>query len=95
MFGASPSQILRHIVLPVIRPGMATVGIGMGKGLYDWIKASFHKGYQTKNGVFTSADFNYTPLVIAAVLFIAITIPQARFTDWLIARDRRRQLAAG
>lgn len=27
VFGASPSQILRHIVLPVIRPGMATVGV--------------------------------------------------------------------
>lgn len=27
VFGASPSQILRHIVMPVIRPGMATVGV--------------------------------------------------------------------
>jgi len=27
VFGASASQILRHIVLPVIRPGMATVGV--------------------------------------------------------------------
>ena len=27
VFGATPSQILRHIVLPVIRPGMATVGV--------------------------------------------------------------------
>ena len=31
----------------------------MGKGMYDWIKASFDKGYVTKNGTFTSADFNY------------------------------------
>jgi multiple sugar transport system permease protein len=27
VFGASPGQILRHIVLPVIRPGMATIGV--------------------------------------------------------------------
>ena len=27
VFGATPGQILRHIVLPVIRPGMATVGV--------------------------------------------------------------------
>ena len=40
-------------------PGKATVGIGMGKGMYDWIKAAFDKGYVTKNGSFTSADFNY------------------------------------
>ena len=26
-------------------------------------------------------------------LFVALTIPLARFTDWLVARDRRRQLA--
>jgi hypothetical protein len=24
---------------------------------------------------------------------VAVTIPLARFTDWLVARDRRRQLA--
>ena len=41
----------------------------------------------------TSATFNYTPYVAAAVLFVAITIPLARFTDWLILRDRRRRQA--
>jgi hypothetical protein len=24
-----------------------------------------------------------------------VTIPLARFTDWLVARDRKRRLAAG
>jgi hypothetical protein len=28
-------------------------------------------------------------------LFVAITIPLARFTDWLVARDRRRRQAGG
>jgi multiple sugar transport system permease protein len=27
VFGASPGQILRHVVLPIIRPGLATVGV--------------------------------------------------------------------
>src|SRR3954469_4279264 len=40
-------------------PGKATVGIGMGKGMYEWMKRSFDKGFITKNGTFTSADFNY------------------------------------
>jgi polar amino acid transport system permease protein len=40
-------------------------------------------------------DFNYTPYLIAALLFILLTIPLARFTDWLVVRDRRRQLALG
>jgi hypothetical protein len=29
------------------------------------------------------------------VLFVAITIPLARFTDWLVLRDRRRREAGG
>ena len=28
-------------------------------------------------------------------VIVAITIPQARFTDWLIARDRRQRQAGG
>jgi polar amino acid transport system permease protein len=43
----------------------------------------------------TASEFNFTPFVVTAVFFIAITIPQARFTDWLIERDRRRQRAGG
>ena len=38
-----------------------------------------------------AGTFNYTPYVATALLFILLTIPLARFTDWLIARDRRRQ----
>jgi polar amino acid transport system permease protein len=41
------------------------------------------------------ATFNFTPYVAAAVLFVAITIPLTRFTDWLVARDRGRRQAAG
>ena len=42
-----------------------------------------------------ASTFNYTPYVLTALIFILLTIPLARLTDWLIARDRRRQLALG
>jgi polar amino acid transport system permease protein len=42
-----------------------------------------------------AATFNYTPYMATALLFILLTIPLARLTDWLIARDRRRQSAGG
>ena len=42
-----------------------------------------------------AATFNYTPYMCTALLFILLTIPLARLTDWLIARERRRQLAGG
>ncbi len=41
-----------------------------------------------------AASFNYTPYLATAALFVLLTIPLARLTDWLVARDRRRQLAA-
>jgi polar amino acid transport system permease protein len=41
------------------------------------------------------ATFNFTPFLAAALLFVAITIPLARFTDHLIERDRRRRQAQG
>jgi polar amino acid transport system permease protein len=40
-----------------------------------------------------AATFNFTPYMVTALLFVLLTIPLARFTDWLIARERRRQLA--
>jgi polar amino acid transport system permease protein len=40
-----------------------------------------------------AATFNFTPYLAAALIFVLITVPLARFTDWLVARDRRRQLA--
>ena len=42
-----------------------------------------------------SATFNFTPYVVAAVIFVAFTIPLARLTDYLNERSRRRRVAAG
>ena len=35
--------------------------------------------------------FNLSPILMAAVLFVIITIPQARFVDWLIDRDSKKR----
>ncbi|MEO3826335.1 amino acid ABC transporter permease [Actinomadura sp. B10D3] len=43
-----------------------------------------------------SADtFNYTPYLAAAVLFVVLTVPMARFTDHLAARAERRRAPGG
>jgi len=41
-----------------------------------------------------AATFNFTSYLAAAVLFVAITVPLTRLTDWLLARERRRRQAA-
>jgi len=60
-------------------PAKASIGIGMGKGMYDWIRAAFDKGYITKNGSFTSADFNYkaqSQLTFLNALITEVTVPK-------------------
>ena len=43
--------------------------------------------------IYGAQQFNYASYVVAAVLFVVVTIPLARFTDHLIERDRRRRAA--
>jgi len=45
--------------------------------------------------IYGSTVFNYSSFTVAAILFLLLTIPLARFTDHLIERDRRRRLAGG
>lgn len=43
--------------------------------------------------VYSSFNFNYTSLLVAAVFFVVLTIPLARVTDWLGRRYARRERA--
>ena len=43
--------------------------------------------------IFQQADFNFTPLLCAALLFLMITIPLTRLVDYLLAKQRRRRQA--
>lgn len=45
--------------------------------------------------IYSGMYFNFTSYLAAAVLFIAITVPLARFTDYLVARDARRRSMGG
>ncbi len=59
--------------------GKASVGIGMGLGMYEWINAAFQKGYITKSGAFTAADFDYkaqTRLEFQQALITSVTVPK-------------------
>ena len=35
--------------------------------------------------------FNFTPYVVAGLLFVLLAIPTIRLTDWYTARARRRE----
>ncbi len=96
--GLTRFQSLRHVVVPqAIRrviPPLLNDFIGLQKdtalvstlGVVEVLRQS---------QIIEAARFNGTPYLVAATLFVALTIPLARFTDWLVARDRKRRLAAG
>jgi polar amino acid transport system permease protein len=96
--GLSRGQALRFVILPQavrrVVPPLLNDFIGLQKdtalvGVLGAIEAF------NQSQIDTNATFNYTPYLAAAALFVAITIPLARFTDWLILRDRRRRQATG
>ncbi len=43
--------------------------------------------------IYTASTFNYTSYVVAALLFLLVSVPVARFTDWYTERDRQRKQA--
>ncbi len=59
--------------------GKATVGMGMGKGMYTWIKQSFDKGYAKQDGQFIAADFDYKAQSVIEfydALITGVTVPK-------------------
>src|SRR5215510_13976148 len=69
----------KNVSLVKWTPGKATVGIGMGYGMYTWIKQSFDKAYASKEGAFTSADFDYkamSRLNFRDALITSVTVPK-------------------
>lgn len=41
--------------------------------------------------IIVGRSLNYTPYIVAGLVFVALTIPMTRFTDWITARmDRQR-----
>ena len=96
--GLSHWQSLQKVVLPQavrrVIPPLLNDFIGLQK---DTALVGFLGSVEAfkQSQIDAAATFNYTPFVAAAVLFVALTIPLARFTDWLVLRDRRRRQATG
>jgi polar amino acid transport system permease protein len=96
--GLSQATALRHVVLPQavrnIIPPLLNDFISLQKdtalvgtlGVIEANKAA---------DIYSETVFNFSSFTVAAILFLILTIPLARFTDRLIERDRRRRLALG
>jgi len=96
--GLSHAQSLRFVVLPQavrrVIPPLLNDFISLQKdtalvsiiGAVEIMRAA---------GIDAGFNFNYPPYVMAALFFIVLTVPLARFTDWIAARQRGRQQGLG
>jgi polar amino acid transport system permease protein len=94
--GLSRWQSMRHVILPQatrrVAPPLLNDFISLQKdtALLSVIFV-FEAMFSAQD--YNNFNFNYTSLVVAAVLFIALTIPLTRYTDYLGRRALRRQFA--
>ncbi len=96
--GLSYGQTMRYVITPQavrrIIPPLLNDFIGLQKdtallsvvGLLEVL----NRARLTSNKL-----FNLSPNLAAGVAFVVVTIPLARFTDWLVARDQARMRARG
>jgi len=92
--GLSHSQTLRLVILPQavrkVTPALMNDFVAMQKdvglisvlGAVDAVRAA---------QIETAATYNFTPYVLAGLLFVLLALPMIRLTDWYAARIRRRE----
>ncbi|WP_241989037.1 amino acid ABC transporter permease [Leucobacter luti] len=96
--GLSHGKTLRLVVLPQavrkVTPAlmndfvsmMKDVGLISALGAVDAIRAA---------QIEVASAYNFTPYVVAGVLFVLLALPFVRLTDWVTARQQRREQIGG
>jgi polar amino acid transport system permease protein len=94
--GLTYRQTMRHVVLPQavrrVAPPLLNDTVALQKdvglislaGPIDAVRAA---------QIATAQYFNYTPYIVAAVLFVLLALPLIVVTDWVTLRAARRQNA--
>ena len=94
--GLSRAQALRFVVVPQavrrVAPPVLNDFVSLQKDTaLVSVVAVFDAVFAARD--YTAYNFNYTPYVVVAAIFILITIPLARVTDWLGRRALERERA--
>jgi polar amino acid transport system permease protein len=96
--GLSQLATMRYVVVPqAIRrviPPLLNDFIGLTK---DTVLVSFIGVVEIfrETQILQAAKFNFTPYLATALVFVVVTVPLARFTDWLVAREAKRRQGGG
>ena len=82
-------QAVRRVLPPLLNDFVALqkdVGLISVLGAFDAVRQA---------QVHADAAFNYTPYLVAGLLFVLLAIPTIRLADWVSLRAARRQQASG
>lgn len=94
--GLTQMQTLRYVLVPqAIRnviPALLNGFVSLQKDVSLIFVLGVREGVREAQ-IFNARTFNYTGYIVAATLFLIVSIPVARFTDWYTERDRRRRQA--
>jgi polar amino acid transport system permease protein len=92
--GLSYTQTLRTVLIPQavrrVIPPLLNDFIGLQKDTALLFTIGVAETLENAS-LWQAKLFNLSPILVSALLFVAITIPQARFVDYLIHRDTSRR----
>ncbi len=92
--GLTRSQALRHVIVPQavrrVVPPLLNDFISLQKDVALVSIIGPQEAFRVAQ-IFQAANFNYTPLIAAALLYLCVTIPLTRFVDHLQIRSLRER----
>jgi polar amino acid transport system permease protein len=91
--GLTPNQTMRHIVLPQavrrVAPPLLNDFISLTKDVALVATLGPLEAFRQAQ-IAAASDFNYTPLIAAALLYLCVTIPLARIVERMQRKERAR-----
>jgi polar amino acid transport system permease protein len=89
--GLTPNQTMRHVVLPQavrrVAPPLLNDFISLTKDVALVATLGPLEAFRQAQ-IAAASDFNYTPLIAAALLYLCVTIPLARIVERMQRRER-------
>ena len=94
--GLTQGQALWHVIVPQavrnVIPALLNGFVSLQKDVALVFVLGVREGLREAD-IYNARTFNYTSYIAAAILFLLVSVPVARFTDWYTERDRRRMQA--
>ena len=96
--GLSEGQSMRYVVVPQavrrVIPPLMNDFIGLQKDTALLNIAGVLEGFNVAR-IYAGNNFNLSSVTGLGILFLIVTIPMTRLTDYLVKRDQQRMMAGG